>query len=358
MSKAIVNPQLLSKELKKFSSVVGRNTVLPILEYIKLEFAKNKLSVTGTDLETTLIVSLDCECSKPFTIVVEFSTLSSLVNQLAVPVTVDEKEKNVSIYSEEGRFSIPKEPKIETFPAVPDEEFIFSFDADSTFFNALYCADKCKNPTDYRFETACIDFKKDSLVVVGTDAYALYKETVKIKTGQTHKTLPPTKFVHSTKEFTEASVSIGEKFIKATQGNITVISRLKDGKYVDYNVIFPQTINYNFETNKADLITAVSRILSTASKMTNQIMFSFSNGVKLSSQDIDYSKDGEVEIKAVHSVDFDAIGMNGSQLIRLIETLSSENIKIAFTSPTRSIFIRDAENDDIIMLLQPLTINI
>ena len=57
--KAVINSTLLSKELKKLSLVIKKNTVIPILSTVKFSFEKNKLTLTATDLETTYISEIE-----------------------------------------------------------------------------------------------------------------------------------------------------------------------------------------------------------------------------------------------------------------------------------------------------------
>ena len=56
--KFIVSSSALLKQLQQIGGVISNNTVLPILENFLFEIDKEKLTVTATDLETVMKLSL------------------------------------------------------------------------------------------------------------------------------------------------------------------------------------------------------------------------------------------------------------------------------------------------------------
>src|SRR5215207_3073589 len=97
--KAVVNNEVLSKGLKNISSVIKKNTVLPILSSIKFEFTKNKLQLTATDLETTFITSVDCECKTPFSFPMEATDIMEVCSNVASPIEISLTDKVINIIS-------------------------------------------------------------------------------------------------------------------------------------------------------------------------------------------------------------------------------------------------------------------
>lgn len=357
--KAIVNTNLLGKELKKMAHVISKNTVLPILSCIKLEFGKGKLTVTATDLETTLSSTINCECPKPFTIVVDFLSISDICNKLNEPVTIEAKENQILIYGDDSKYKIPIGGKESEFPNIPEESFLFTVDVESEFFTSLYSADSCKNPSDLmvRMNTACLDFKKDALTIVGTDALMMYKKTFSIKGAKEQQSLVGGKFVSIVTRLQDGKLSIGEKFIKLESGDTTAITRLQDGKFVDYTCVWPSPIEYNFKANRVDFITALNKASTTANSTTKACTINFNpDKIKITSQDIDLEKEGESNLRATHTVDIEAIGVNSKQLLHILSLLSSEDVDISITSPTRSIVLKPSDDESTMCLLQPIMI--
>lgn len=359
--KAVIDAQALAKELKKLSPVIKKNTVLPILSCIKLSFEKGKVTITATDLETTVLVTMNCECKTPFVIIVEFSVLNDVCSRIFEPITIDASGKEViSIVSDAAKFKFTKTNDEDSFPNIKEEEFVLDIDADWEFFNSLFNANACKSDDQFKtnMNAACLHIKKDSLTIVGTDAFVAYKKDLKIKTGKESRIMVNDQFVQITKGFGDAKVSIGEKFIKAESGTMVVISRLLDARYVSYEMIMDKEIEYNLNINRTDLIAKLGIAGIAANPAAHLCAIHFNGGdIKISSQDIDYGKEGETRVKATHSVEIPAIGVNGHQMLKLLNLFDSEEVEMSFREKTSTIFLRPTGEPNTLCLLQPLMID-
>jgi DNA polymerase-3 subunit beta len=358
--KAIVNTSLLGKELKIISQIIGSNHIIPILSCIKLSFEKTKLTLFATDLETTLISTIQCDAKSPFTLIVDFNSLSDICNKLSEPITIEGKEKEILITGEGSKFKLPMGGGESEFPNIPDESFQFTVDVDVDFFSTLYRADSCKGKNDLMvtYNTACLDFKKDKLVVVGTDAFCMYKKDLKIKSGQISQSLVRDKFVNVVKSFDNGKLSIGEKFVKIEHKNITIITRVQDNKFCAYDTIIPTEVKYNVMADRTALISAISKALVGSTKSTNMCALNFKEGrISIVSQDVDFGKEGQADVLVNHTVDIDAIGVNGKQLLGLLNLLDSEEVEMCVTAPNKSIYLKQSDDDSVFCLLQPLMLS-
>lgn len=359
--KAVIDSQKLSKELKKLSPIIKKNTVLPILTCVKLSFEKNKLTIMATDLETTVLLSMECECKSPFVIIVEFSVLNDVCSRIFEPITIDASGKeSISIVSDAAKFKFTKNSDEEAFPNIKEEEFILDIDADTDFFSALFSADVCKSDDQFKtnMNAACIHIKKDSLAIVGTDAFVAFKKELKVKTGKDLQVMVCGQFVQIVKGFANAKISIGEKFIKTESGSMVIISRLYDAKYCAYEMIMGKEIEYNLNINRVDLIAKLGIAGVAANPAAHLCAINFNGGdIKIASQDIDYGKEGETRVKANHTVEIKAIGVNGHQMLKLLNLFDSEEVEMAFREKTSTIFLRPFGDPNTMCLLQPLMID-
>lgn len=357
--KAIVQSQGLAKELKKISPLIKKTTVLPILSCVQLCFEKSKLTITGTDLETTVVATMDCECKTAFTIVVDFESLIDVCSKIFELISIDVTGEDILITSDDSKFKFTKTNE-EHFPAIEKEEFNLYIDVDEDFFYALSSANSCKSDDQFKvsMNEACIHLKKDSITVIGTDAFLAYKKDFKIKTGKESKVMVGEQFVQLAKSFTEGKVSIGDKFVKAESGTMTVISLLSESKFCAYEGIIPSEIEFNFKANRKDLINSLSFASVAAAKSTHLCAINFNGeGVKVESKDIDYGKDAETKVKAIHTVEIKAIGVNGSQMLKLLNFFDSEEIEIAFRGENNTMFLRPFGEPGTLCLLQPLALS-
>ena len=76
--KFIVSTTALLRNLQTVNGVVSPNTVLPILEDFLFVVEKNKLTISGTDLETSITTWMDIESKSEGNLIDFSSTVTSL----------------------------------------------------------------------------------------------------------------------------------------------------------------------------------------------------------------------------------------------------------------------------------------
>lgn len=356
--KAIVNSQLLAKELKKVAPAIKKSTVIPILSCVLLEFdPTGKLTIRASDLETTIYLTMDCETKEKFSILMEFSDLLKVCSAIREPILIETKGDQILLTSDDSKFKFSKIGNGELFPQIPEDNFSFTMKVDSDFFNALYCANACRSADDLnpRMFGVNIRTQKDKVFVEGTDAFVAYQTGMKLKAGKESESLISGNLVAMVKGFGEAEVSVGDKFIKIETLNQTIVSTLFESKFVDLKSILKTDLDFNFNVNRKKFIESLELSGIAASISTTISQLNFEDGVvRLNSKDIDFGKEAETSLKAIHTVDFPAIAVNGSQMLKLLNLFDSEEVEIHFASANKTIFLRPAKDPSTICLIQPV----
>lgn len=357
---ATINNETLLKELKKMSLVIKKNTVLPILTSVLFEFDKNKLTLTGTDTETTYILTMDCTCKDKFSVAVEYLDIVDVCSNAKMPITMELKETNIALTAGKYKSKLPIIGTGEQFPKVPTDSFDFEMNVDFDFFYGLANANTCRSKEDLKvnLNMAAIDIQKQSVTVVGTDANFLYKKTLPIKSKKEFRVMVCDMFIQSCKSFQDAKISIGEKFIKAESKNETIISRLSDNKFVSYEMVIPKEIEYNATVNKDELKASLKAVTVASNIASNQCVFNFNGTTKISSQNIDFGKEAEIEVDVEHKIDITSIACNVNQLIHLLNLMEGDSIELSITAPNKTIYLRPEKDETTLCLLQPLMITI
>lgn len=357
--KATVNPISLLKELKKMSVVVRENNIIPITGCVLFSFKKKQLTLMGTDLETTYISQIDCESKDEFSFPINYPVITEICQTSNSPITIELTDSNILITGK-AKYKLSLYGKADEFPTVPVDEFNVKMEVDADFFEHLIKANTVRNKEDLKvsLNMACINIGKKETDVVGCDGFSLYKKTFKVNNKDEVSVMVCDKFVNMCKSFGAATLEIGTSFIKATCLNETIISRLSENKYVNYKQVIPNDINYNLEIPTGDFKESISSI-SVASNKTSRIMaITFKDGkIKLRSEDIDYGKEAETEMPLTHSVEIETIGLNLLMLSHLLTLSNSEDIEMSFTGESKSICLKPKDDDSVLMLLQPLTLN-
>jgi len=356
--KAVINSTEIEKELKLIAPVIKKNHVIPITSAVLMEFTKNSVKVTGTDLNTTAIFTMKCECSKPFDVVMEFEDILKVCSKLSEPITIELNDKNIILSSTNYKGKFPKIGEREHFPKATDDELPLTVDVDCDFFYALSNASTCKSKEDLKVQMnmPCIDFKKKKgLTVVGTDANFLYLKDLEAKPNKDARIMIPDSFVQITKSFQDTTLWASDKWIKAESGNKTIFSRLGEAAYVSYEVILPKDAVYNFKADKNELKKALQIVGVTANITTSMCVLMFKEKqLVINSQDMDFEKEGETTVPVEHTVDFEKICISGGFMLHLLNLIDSEQIEMAFTLPSKTIYLKPVGDDTVTCLLQPL----
>lgn len=353
--KAVINPTLLSKELKKLSLVIKKNTVIPILSTVKFSFEKNKLTLTATDLETTCISEIECECAKPFDVCIEYTDILEVSGSVLNPLELSVDENGINIKSGKAKYKFSISATPDQFPLIPVDSFDFSIQVAGDFFFNLSKANTVKSKDMGNFNMAAIDITKSSVTVVGTDAVSMFTWVTPTKSKKELVIMVADTFVQLCKLFQETTISIGEKFIKAVFGNDTVISRLSENTFVPYKNIISPDIFFNLVISKSDLKTALNQISVACNFKSKQSVLTFSEGkIKLRTQDVDFGKEAETEIEVEHKVELEAICFNTVILLHLLSLITTDNIEMAVTHHNKAAYIRPQDDENTLCLLMPL----
>lgn len=355
--KAIISPVSLLKELKKMSLVVQKNTVLPILKSVKFDFQKGKVKITATDLETTYISTIDCECPKPFLLLMEFTDIVDICSAVSLPLEITVGDTNILLVSGKSKYKLSLLNEAQHFPEIPEDQYYLDFEVDNEFFYYLSIANTFKGIDNPRFNMAAIDIQKKDITIVGTDSNSLYKKEMPIALGKQLTIMVTNNFITACKNFQSGKISIGEKFIKAEYKDEIVISRLSEQKFPDYRVVIKEDIEYNLTANRTDLKSAISSVSFTANTQYKQVVASFTNdNIKFNAQNIDLIKEGETEMEVENTVSIPEIGFNADKLNHFLNTLTCDSIDFSFSSASGSIYFKPSDDETIFCLLQPVVI--
>src|SRR5690554_905834 len=119
--KFIVSSSALLKQLSGINGVITTNPVVPILENFLFEINEGKLTITASDLQTSMITELEVEAKDSGNIAVPARILlETLKNLPEQPVTfsIDEETYSIEISSDNGRYKLSGENATD-FPKIP-----------------------------------------------------------------------------------------------------------------------------------------------------------------------------------------------------------------------------------------------
>jgi len=143
-------------------------------------------------------------------------------------------------------------------------------------------------------------------------------------------------------------------------GDVSLVCRLIDERYPDYRAVIPEENPNKLTINRTDFLNSVKRISIFGNKTTNQINIKITGSeLTIHAEDIDLSNEAVERLGCDYSGEDMEIGFNSRLLIEMLQNLSTPNIIIELSSPSRAGIILPSENVDnenLLMLLMPMMI--
>lgn len=362
----VSSSELLS-QLQIANSAINTNPVIPILEDFLFDLKGNVLTVTSTNLETTIISKMEVQGSADGIIAVPakilLETLKALPEQ---PVTFILEENNaITLKSSYGEYKLSGDVADE-FPEQPSDEGASALTLDANLLNKAIAKTIFATSSDEMRMAMTgvyvqIDFNK--IIFVATDAHKLVKYTFgNINSDDTANFIIPKKSLNHLKN---ALSSEGPVSVKYTSTNAffefddtKVICRLIDAKYPDYNAVIPVDNPNQLSLGRRDFQNSLRRIAIYANKTTNQVILNINpNSLTISAQDLDFSNEATEQLTCKYENDPMTIGFNAKFLGEMLGIMDKNEITLNLSTPNRAGILLPAEqepNEELLMLVMPV----
>ena len=374
--KFIVSSSVLLKQLSAINGVVATNPIVPILENFLFKLEEDILTVTASDLQTTMITNIAVESSEKGAIAIPakllLDTLRGLPEQ---PITfnVNTETFGTEILTDNGRYKLSGENPID-FPKIPTVNRSLTVELSSdALLSAINNTVFATSTDDLRpaMTGVYLQLTAESATFVATDGHRLirYRRT-DISSPSDSSMIIPRKALTLLKaslpeaapvkaEFSQSNASF--TFAGSPAGSTQMICRLIDERFPDFENAIP-TNNPNIMTiGRTDILNSLKRIMIYANRTTHQIRLSLkTNSLTISAEDLDYSNEANEKLLCDYDGDALEIGFNAKFLTEMLNNLSAKMLSFEMSAPNRAGLIIPAdkeENEDILMLVMPVMLN-
>ena len=373
--KFIVSSLKLLKAVQSLSGVINSNNTLPILDDFLFNISDNELRITASDLETTMIVTIQpdlVEGAGEVTIPARL-LIDILKNFPDIPVSfnIDESTLAIEITTGEGRYKMVGH-KSDEFPKVPvlQEPMTWEIPADVLacgFEKTVFATgnDEIRPVMTGVF----MEMTNNGLNFVATDAHKLVRyRRLDIKTDTLASFIVPKKPINQLKSALagKADETVVVEFNKTnasfTMSGFKLVCRLIDGKYPNYEAVIPKANPNKLTIDRQLLLSAIRRVAIFSSKATHQIRFKIAGQeLTLTAEDLDYYNEAKERLACNYSGDDMEIGFNSRFFQEMLGNLNQQEVLLEMSAPNRAGLILPVNNqnadEDILMLLMPVMLN-
>jgi DNA polymerase-3 subunit beta len=375
MNFVISSTELLSS-LQTVSKVIKSKNTQPILDNFLFKLENGTLTITASDLESTLSTKHVLDNSNEEGIIaIDAKRLMDIVKEFPeqpITMNIDNETKNIDIITSNGKFSVvgidaedfPNPQKISNDDrksfVLPSELVLEGIN--KTIFAV---ADDELRPV---MNGIFIQASSENIRFVATDSHKLVRYTrsdVEIENdGDFILPHKPANILRTIlpKEKGNVALELDNKNAIFTTETYTLVCRLIEGSYPNYAAVIPSQNPIKVTVDRLDLYNSLKRVSACSSQSSNLVRLDFApNTTKVSAQDIDFSIAGHETINSTLEGNEITIGFKSLFLIEIINNLTTPEITVELSDPARAGIIvpksPENENEDTLMLLMPMMIN-
>ena len=370
----IVSSTALLSHLQSIGRVINSKSSLPILENFLLKVQGNTLSLTASDLETTLVTSLEVEnASGDICLAVNAKLLMDSLKEFAeqpLQFDIDEGNLAVVVKTANGNYNFIglRGDEYPELPVLGDDAQTLTMPVEvlaNGVSKAVFAtADDDLRPT---MTGIFFDIKPEDVTFVATDAHKLVRlKNMAVKSGVDASFILPKKpagLIKAViaKEVGDVEISFDQKNIAFRLPSYTMVCRQIEGRFPNYNGVIPQNNPYRLIIDRVSLMNAAKRVFAFSNQGTGLIKLAISNNqLVVSAQDIDFSTSAEETLVCQYDGNEITIGFKAPFLIDILNNINSSDVIMALADPSRAGVILPFENEadeDLLMLLMPMLLS-
>lgn len=373
MSEIIISCHALLKHVKAHSSVISSNSPIPILECILFKTEENAISMLSGDMDTMISSVVSAQCQKGSSLAIPAKTFQDILSNIPeqpLHLHLDQEKLLCKIKTENGDYTIsclnsqdyPDIPQVDAKSSVVLKSDVLLRSIDKTIF--------ATSNDDIRqtMNGVYFNFLENEAVFVATDAHKLVKLVRKdVKNDQSGNFIMAKKPLNALRQLLAGiddavQISFSEKNAEFRFSQTTLVCKLIEGKYPNYEAVIPKNNPNKLTLDKSILLGVLKRISVFTNKITYLVRFVIKGSqLEIKAEDSDYANEGHEIMSCIYEGEDMEIGFNARFLQELISNIDSEQVIFEMSSPSRAGLIIPSRNahpsEEMIMLVMPIMLN-
>lgn len=344
-------------------AATSRTGTLPVLSGVRLDVDAETLTVTGTDLELTIRLSVPVHSDQPGSAVVPARLVGEIVKALpagAVEVSLSDDEMSISA----GRSQFSVRPlSLSDYPAQVETDAEPVTLQSSVVAEALRQVVRAASTDDARavLTGVLIASEDDGLKMVATDSYRLavreLPQSSMLAAGQ--KVLVPSRALAELQRIlsgnAELAVRLGAREAVFESGETRLTTRLIEGEYPNYRNLLPSSYPNVLTVGRDALLESLRRVKILAQDSTPVRLTLGGDTLQLTAITQDVGNAHE-EIDAAYDGAEMTVAFNPDYLAAGIDAVEGDEVTLATMDPMKPAVLRGVGHDDYLYLLMPVRV--
>jgi DNA polymerase-3 subunit beta len=371
--KLVIERAVLLKALSPIQSVVERRGTIPILANVRIDAAKEGVSLTATDMDIAIVGQVKAEVEQPGATTVPAHMFYEIIRKLPdganVQLSKAEDAQKLTITSGQSRFSLSSLP-VDEFPVMAEGELPHRFRVSASECKALLEKTRFAISTEEsRYYLNGIYLHATSnqgaqvLRAVATDGHRLARMEVGMPEGAENMpgVIIPRKTVGELFKLVEEAgdtveIALSDTKIRFVCGAVVLVSKLIDGSFPDYERVIPSGNDKVMELDAKAFAQAVDRVSVVASEKSRGIKLTMSeNKLMLAASASDQGTATE-ELAVSYSADVVEIGFNARYLLDIMGQVEGDTAQFVFADQASPTIVRDPADVGALYVIMPMRV--
>ncbi len=361
----------LTNGLTKVYRAVPTKSELPILSNVMIAAKDNRLTLSATNLSTTIVTHVGASIETDGAITIPAKMLKDFVANLSsdtVEALLKDDILHITSDITKSRFN---GVSAQDFPDLPEEKAnleVLEFDPQA-FYNAVSSVAFCASLDDSRpvFTGIYVNFDGTTMTLAASDGFRL-SETKLVsnnKGGKFTVIIPAKTLMDVARVYTDSESPISftldenDNLVLFKQEDTLIATRILTGEYPDYTKIIPENTTTRAEFFSNEFLEAVRLTDIFAKEADSSLLLKInpkgSIEITASSQETGGHRskfDADVE-----SEDAVKIGFNSKYLLDFLNNIKSEKLVIRTNGESSPCIFEPSEMENYLHIIMPMQIN-
>ncbi len=364
--KLICLKEYITSALSHAAHIVGRNTVLPILNNVLIQTKEANVSITSTNLEMAIETYFPAKIITPGSLTLPAQFFSQLIQNFPdEKLTVEVKGLTATIYSPHHSVSLKGLP-VKDFPPIPkiDAKNHFEVEVDECVSLLKKTAPMAaQTETKPEFTGVLLTQEDTVLTSVATDGYRLAKKSIKIKGKkggeEQFETIIPARTAQEVIYLFSESEGILSLYPTKNQvvfeaGNARLLSMVIEGEYPNYKAVIPTKTTTKVTLEREPFLQTL-KLSGLLSAHTKEIHLATTNKKEIEIRAHDKEKGEHVShVPAEIEGEMVATAYNYQFLTEGLSHINTRRVSIEFSGPNHATRITGIGGENYLYVVMPL----
>lgn len=355
----------LASAVSNISRAVSTKASIPALEGILIKAYGQNITISGYDLEIGMTTTIEATVQQQGEIVVSAKLFSEIVRKLPEEIVCIETDDRMVTYITSGQaeYQIVGMSSVD-YPDLPTFEETNSFEIKGEILKEMIrqtvyaVSDNMAKPI---YTGSLFEIKNKIFKIIAIDGYRMAIRQENVDSEIEAEFIIPGKTQNEVLKLINddgvVNLSIGSRHIMFKINNYSIISRLIEGAFLDYNTTIPKTTKTEVVVNTRKIINAVDRMsLLNNDKIQSPVRCNISNDqIKLSCTST-VGKANDVITTTVIGEEVE-IGFNNRYLLEALRNVETDEIKLILNGPLSPMIVKPIKGENFISLIVPMRIS-